>query len=117
MRRIGLVLTGALAALILAQGPAQARCADDLAALQARVDRATKLHPEPPGAAAAAKVLNKFAQGDSQDEVDCYNAVARARRALAQAPPEAAQLGQAQQPLGVQPPPQALPQQPLQAQP
>lgn len=103
MRSIAVVLPVALAALLLAREPAQALCADELSALQARVDRAQKMHPPPPGAAAAAKVLQKFNESDSQDEVDCFNAVAKARRAL-NSPPEAAgttlQPGQRQEPVG-----------------
>jgi hypothetical protein len=106
MRIYGLALALAGVALMLAQERAQARCADDLAALQTRVDRATKMQPPPPGAAAAAKTLQKFNDSDSQDEVDCYNTLARARRALAAPPPEAPPAaGQAQRPIGVQPMP------------
>lgn len=84
----GFALVVALAAAMAAPCAAQARCADDLAALQARVDRAQRMHPTPQ-TAAAAKVLQKFNQGDAEDEVDCYNAVARARHALAALPPDA----------------------------
>jgi hypothetical protein len=99
MRSTGVILMVAFAALALAQ-TAQAHCTDDLAALQARVDREKKMNPPPPGAAEAAKVLQKFNDSESQDEIDCYNAVARARHAL-NTPPEApAPLGQAQQPIG-----------------
>ncbi|MGO8918573.1 MAG: hypothetical protein ACLQJR_21945 [Stellaceae bacterium] len=82
----------ALVALILASGAAKADCAEDLQQLQARIERQQKASPTPQSAAAA-EVLRKFAAGDSaagdsQDEVDCYNAVARARRALNEpAPP------------------------------
>ena len=85
-------------ALLLAAGAAQARCADDLQALQTRVAHATRVNPTPQSAAAA-KVLQKFTESGNGDEVDCYNAVARARRALTAAPPED------QMPKPVDPPP------------
>jgi hypothetical protein len=103
---MALSVSVALAALILAQAPAQAGCADDLAALQTRVDQATRTKPVSPGAGAAAKLLQKYNNSDTQDEVDCFNTLARARRLLAEAPPgpaPGAPLGQAQQPAGQQP--------------
>jgi hypothetical protein len=120
MQSNALAVAVAFAALALSWEPAQARCADDLTTLQARVERAQKMRPAPDGAAEAAKVLKKFNESDNKDEVDCYNAVARARRALATAPPDAAaQPGQAQQPLGIQPqqPLGVQPQQPVGVQP
>lgn len=115
MRSNGFVLAAqALAACLLAQVPAQARCADDLAALQARVDRAQKMNPRPEGVDAAAKALDKYNRSDSPDEVDCYNAVARARRALMAGPATPpAPLGQAQQPLKAQQVPAGQAQLPL----
>lgn len=109
MRSNSFILTVALVAAMLAPGAARARCADDLAALQARVDRAQRMKPTAQ-TAAAAKVLQKFNAGDAEDEIDCYNAVARARRALAAAAPDAP--AQQVQPLQVQP----LQVQPLQVQ-
>jgi hypothetical protein len=111
MRNIALSVSVALAALILAQASAQASCADDLVALQARVDKATRMTPVSPGAGAAAKLLQKFNASDTQDEVDCFNTLARARHLLAEAPPAVdtrARLGQAQQPAGQAQQPQPL---------
>lgn len=78
----------AVVALLAMALPAQARCADDLDALQAKIARLEKQHPPPPQAFAAGKVLQKFAESPSSDEVDCYNAVARAKRILREKPPE-----------------------------
>jgi hypothetical protein len=72
----------ALVVSIAASAAAQARCADDLSALQAKVDHDQKRNPTPQSAAAA-KELKKAADNiKNMDEVDCYNAVARAQRAL-----------------------------------
>ena len=85
-------------ALLLAAAAAEARCADDMQALQTRIARAARENPSAQ-TAAAAKVLKKFAESTNSDEVDCYNAVARARRALTAPPAQE----QAQKP--VDPPP------------
>jgi hypothetical protein len=100
MRSMARSASVAFLMLLLAQTSAQASCADDLAALQMRVDRAMRTKPPSPNAGAAAKLLQKFNASDTQDEVDCYNTVARARRLLAEAPPAAAPLSEAQQPEG-----------------
>lgn len=68
---------------------AQARCADELKELQARVDRAQKRQPTAQTAAAAKELKNVDENLKQMDEVDCYNAVARARRALTAPPPPA----------------------------
>jgi hypothetical protein len=113
MRSHGFFLPIALLALVLAPAAARAKCSDDLTLVQERVNRELKLNPRPAGADAAAKVLSKFNQSGSRDEVDCYNAVARARRALMAAPAdEPAALGQRQQPVQAQQLP-GQPQQPL----
>ena len=84
MRALGLVLV----LLMASAGPAEARCADEAKELKARVVRAQKLNPTPQ-TAAAGKVLKRLDDNANRmDEVDCYNALARARRAL-DAPPEA----------------------------
>lgn len=93
MRQIGL-LGGVALTLLVAAGAAHARCADDLKDLQTRIARAQKSKPTPPQAYAAAKILQKFNDSQSSDEVDCYNAVARARRALTAPPPEPQQAQQ-----------------------
>jgi hypothetical protein len=71
-----------LAALVGCAGAAQARCADDLKQFQARLARTAKAKPTPQ-TAAATKELKRYDTGANQgDEVDCYNTLARARRAL-----------------------------------
>ena len=78
----------AMALVIGGSGMAQARCADDLKELQARIDREKLRQPTPPPVMAAAKELQKANANMAQmDEVDCYNAVAHARRTLATPPP------------------------------
>lgn len=102
----GRCLLAALVALLALSQVAEARCADDLKAVQARVDRAQKQKPTPQSAAAA-KILNRYNQSDTADEVDCYNAVARARHALDQKPPAPLepqnQMAREPQPLTQQP--------------
>ena len=78
----------AVIALLAMALPAQARCADDLGTLQARIARLEKQHPPPPQAFKAGKILKKLEESQSSDEVDCYNAVARAKRVLRETPPE-----------------------------
>lgn len=85
MRPTGRRLLAALVVLLALSGVAEARCADDLKALQARVDRAQKQKPTPQSAAAA-KILQRFNQSTTTDEVACYSAVGRAQRALAERP-------------------------------
>jgi hypothetical protein len=87
MRPIARRVIVALVAVLALSGVAEARCADDLTALQARVDRLQKQQPTPQSAAAA-KILHRFNQSTTADEVACYSAVARARRALDEKPPE-----------------------------
>ncbi len=85
MRILALVMVLLLGGVALAQ----ARCADDLKELQARVDREQKRQPTAQ-TAAAAKELKKVDENLKQmDEVDCYNAVTRVRRALTAPPPPA----------------------------
>jgi hypothetical protein len=79
-------IPAALVVLAALSGVAEARCANELKALQARVDRAQKQKPTPQSAAAA-KILHRLSQSATADEVACYNAVARAQRALAEKPP------------------------------
>ncbi len=88
MRKRGYLGGLAAMALLAMALPAHARCADDLDALQTRIARLEKQHPPPPQAFAAAKILKKLAESQSSDEVDCYNAVARAKRVLRETPPE-----------------------------
>ncbi len=63
-------------------GVAQARCADELDALRLRVERQQKLRPTPQTAAAAKELKKADENAKQMDEVDCYNALDRARRAL-----------------------------------
>jgi hypothetical protein len=104
MRQTGIPGIIALAILVAAAGAAEARCADDLKALQARVDRAQKVNPSAQSAAAA-KILQQLNDSPTADEVQCDNAVASARRALNAPPAEEAAPGMppAAQPLSVQP--------------
>jgi hypothetical protein len=75
-------LVWVVALLVAATGVAQARCADDLKEFQTRLERTAKAKPTPQ-TAAAAKELKRYGNDAKQsDEVDCYNALARARRAL-----------------------------------
>jgi hypothetical protein len=75
--------------LLMSAGGAAARCADDVAAFQVRLDR-EKARPTPQ-TEAARKALQQ-AQKDLSDhaEVDCLNSLARARKALAAPTPVAA---------------------------
>jgi hypothetical protein len=78
-----------LALLIVATGLAQARCVDEAKDLTERVNREQKLKPTAQ-TAAAAKELQKLDLKPKpgvdtkprMDEVDCYNTLARARRAF-----------------------------------
>ncbi len=88
MRKRGYLGCMAAMALLAMTLPAAARCAEDLEALQARITRLEKQHPPPPQAFAAAQILQKFTESPSSDEVDCYNALARAKRVLRTPPPE-----------------------------
>lgn len=90
MQRIGIIGGVALAALVAASA-AEARCAEDLDALQTRIYRSLKQHPTAQGYAAA-KILQKYQESPSSDEVSCFNALARARQAFtASTPPQEAQ--------------------------
>jgi|SwirhisoilCB1_FD_contig_31_10403290_length_383_multi_4_in_0_out_0_1 hypothetical protein len=61
---------------------AWASCADDAKDMHERIDEKVKLHPTPQ-LAAAKKELNKADESLQQHaELDCYNALARSRRAL-----------------------------------
>ena len=70
-----------LAMLVASGGAAEARCADDMQEFQTRLERTVKAKPTAQ-TAAATKVLKQYNESTSSDEVDCYNALARARRAL-----------------------------------
>ena len=78
-----------LALLIAATGLAQAKCVDEAKDFTERVKREQKLKPTPQTAAAAKELqkldLNPRPGVDTKprmDEVDCYNTLARARRAF-----------------------------------
>ena len=61
---------------------AQASCADDAKEMHQRIDEKVKFHPTPQ-LTAAKKELNKADESLQQHaELDCYNALARSRRAL-----------------------------------
>ena len=77
-------------AVVLAPVAAEARCADDLQALQTRVERQAKMTPSAQ-TTQAAKILKQLNDNEAADEVDCYNALARARRALTAAPKQQAE--------------------------
>ncbi len=80
----------ALVLLVGGAGVAQARCADELGELRLRVAREQKQRPTPQSAAAAKELKKADENANRMDEVDCYNALDRARRALnAPAPAEA----------------------------
>jgi hypothetical protein len=82
-----LVLATAL--VIGSSGGAVAGCADDFQELMTRVDQA-KLRQPTPQTVAASKALHEDAETmPDMDEVDCYNAIARARKLLAAPPPDA----------------------------
>lgn len=73
--------------LLVSADVAMARCSDDAADFNARIDHDLKIKPSPQ-VSAAAKVMQKLNENiKNMDEVDCYNALARARRALKTAPP------------------------------
>ena len=77
-------------ALVLSTGGAglaQARCTDDLNDLRARVEREQKRQPTAQTAAAYKELQKIDLNIKRMGEVDCYNAVARARRALNAPPP------------------------------
>jgi hypothetical protein len=82
-----------LALIIIATGLAQARCVDEAKELGERVNREQKLKPTPQTAAAAKELqklnLNPKPGADTKprmDEVDCYNTLTRAKRALTATP-------------------------------
>jgi hypothetical protein len=60
-----------------------------VAELQDRVERAQKARPTPQGAAAMKELQQAQRDLKALAEVDCYNSVARARRALAAPTPMA----------------------------
>jgi hypothetical protein len=121
MRVHHLIAALVLIASLAMAGRAEAGCADDMQELQARVDRQQAQQPTPQSIAAA-KVLQKFNESTTADEVDCYNALARARHALdatgsGTTLPEGPRAAEQQQPRQLEPQPQQLPQQqPLQQQ-
>jgi hypothetical protein len=78
----------AMALLSAGTGAARASCADETKEFKERVERQYKLKPTPQSAAAA-KELQKLDRPYQVDEVECYNTLARARRALAAPPPPA----------------------------
>ncbi len=66
---------------------AEARCADELKDLSARVERQQKRTPTAQTAAAVKELRRASQDARDMDEIECYNTVARVRRALAAAPP------------------------------
>lgn len=80
-----------LAVVLLSVGvdAASASCTEDAALLQARINRDLKTKPGPQVQAAAKEMqkINMKMNEGTMDEVDCYNALARARRALNAPPP------------------------------
>jgi hypothetical protein len=83
MRSVVLALILALAA----GGVARANCADEFNELQARVEGAKQRQPTPQTLAASKELQKAGVDMKQMDEVDCYNAVTRARRLLAAPPP------------------------------
>lgn len=84
MRALGL----ALAILVATASGAAARCADDVAAIDARIGRVEKEKPSSQTALARKQMKKLNDDLKQMDEVDCYNALARIRRTLSTAPPE-----------------------------
>jgi len=84
MRIAGLVL----ALLAATAGNAAAACADDVAALNARVPHLQKTAPTPQTAAASKELAKLNKNLPQMDEFQCLNAVARVRRALTAPPPD-----------------------------
>ncbi len=82
------VVAVAMVLLIGGAGFAQASCADDLTDLRAKVEREQKQKPTAQTAAAMKELKRADENANVMDEVDCYNAVARIRRALSTPPPE-----------------------------
>lgn len=120
MRIVPLIGCLVLIASLAATTRAEARCADDLQVLQERIDH-LQANGRTPQSAAAAKILEKYGGSATADEVDCYNALARARQALNSSPPGAPQAGpqeplQQEQQLPVQQPRQQQVQQPQEGQ-
>jgi hypothetical protein len=79
----------AVAFVIGSTGVAAASCADDLQELMARVDQAKQRQRTPQTIAASAALHKDNENMKDMDEVDCYNAIARARKLLAAPPPDA----------------------------
>ena len=79
MRVAVLTITLMIAVLL---GGARADCLTELSQLREQMDMLNAARPTAPSQAAA-RELQKLERNDSADEVDCYNAVARARSNLA----------------------------------
>lgn len=73
----------AVVLLVGGTGLAQARCADEVQDLRNRVDLQTKRHATTQTVAATKELQKADEAVKNKAEVDCYNALARARRALA----------------------------------
>jgi hypothetical protein len=74
----------AMLLLAASVGAAQADCLEEISEFRERLNNANPT----PQTAAAEKELDKLAHNERADEIDCFNALSRARQALvASAPP------------------------------
>lgn len=80
-------LIPALVLLVAGSGALQAKCADDVKELRARVEHRQKVRPTPQGLAALKELEQADADLKHLAELDCYNSVSRARKALRAPPP------------------------------
>jgi hypothetical protein len=84
--------------LLAGAGTAEARCADEMKDFQDRLERIVKSKPTAQ-TAAASKVIKRYnEEAKETDEVGCYNALARARRALKAPDPAQASMPPADEP-------------------
>jgi predicted component of type VI protein secretion system len=72
----------ALVVLIASAAAAEANCADDMTNIRLKVVRAQQVNPNPQSTAAAKELKRYDEHARSEDEVSCYNTIARIQRAL-----------------------------------